>query len=93
MLKTIPKHQLQEHGLGDLDLNELGYDVTEEFLSESSFSETDFNLLKQDNFFELMEQIQKDVDDYQEQSVENDKITQKTKVNSGQKTMLSGIKE
>lgn len=63
LLKTIPKHQLQEHGLGDLDLNELGYDVTEEFLSESSFSETDFNLLKQDNFFELMQEIQRDVDD------------------------------
>jgi hypothetical protein len=40
-------------GFGDLD-----YEKEEDFLSESSFAESDFNLLMQDDFFEIMKDVQ-----------------------------------
>lgn len=36
-------------GFGDLD-----FEQSEDFLSESSFSESDFQFLMKDNFFELI---------------------------------------
>ena len=44
-------------GFGDLDFDE----EEEEFLSESSISEGDFDLLRKDNFFDLVKQIQEDL--------------------------------
>tara|TARA_B110001450_G_C17203868_1_gene312557 strand:- start:155 stop:304 length:150 start_codon:yes stop_codon:yes gene_type:complete len=43
-------------GFGDLD-----FEASEDFLSESSFSEGDFQLLMKDNFFEIMQDIQNDI--------------------------------
>lgn len=55
-LKTIPKEELQKLGFGDLD-----FESAEDFLSESSISESDFQLLRKDNFFELIQEIQNDL--------------------------------
>jgi len=43
-------------GFGDLD-----FEQQEDFLSESSISDSDFELLMHDNFFDLMIEIQKDI--------------------------------
>ena len=55
-LKKIPKLHLEQMGFGDLD-----FDQHEDFLSESSISDSDFELLMHDNFFDLMREIQKDI--------------------------------
>ena len=55
-LKSFPKIKLEQMGFGDLD-----YEKEEDFLSESSFAESDFNLLMQDDFFEIMKDIQSDI--------------------------------
>lgn len=44
-------------GFGDLQVDE----KDEDFLSQSSFSESDFQLLKKDNFFDLIKEIQQDL--------------------------------
>ena len=51
-LKSIPKIKLEQMGFGDLD-----YEKEEDFLSESSFAESDFDLLMQDDFFDIMKEI------------------------------------
>jgi hypothetical protein len=49
-LKNIPKLQLEKLGFGDLDFE----NDDDSFLSESSISEGDFELLRNDNFFEMV---------------------------------------
>jgi len=48
-------------GFGDLD-----YEKDEDFLSESSFAESDFQLLMNDNFYDVMKEIQEDLGDLQQ---------------------------
>jgi len=55
-LKKIPKLHLEQMGFGDLD-----FEQDEDFLSESSIAEEDFQLLTQDNFFDLMKEVQNDI--------------------------------
>ena len=45
-------------GFGDLD-----YEKEEDFLSESSFAQSDFELLMNDDFYEIMKDIQADLGD------------------------------
>ena len=47
--------KLEQLGLGDLDV-----DKEEDFLSESSLAESDFDLLMNDNFFEIMKEVDTD---------------------------------
>ena len=55
-LKKIPKLHLEQMGFGDLD-----FEQAEDFLSESSISEGDFQLLMQDDFFDLVKEIENDI--------------------------------
>lgn len=74
-LKSIPKDELQKLGFGDLD-----FESSEDFLSESSFSESDFQLLRKDNFFELIQDIQNDLakkGDLRKKKAENKEKAQK----------------
>ena len=57
-IKTIPKLQLESMGFGNLEVNQ----QDEDFLSKSSVSETDFQLLMKDNFFEIVKDIQDDLE-------------------------------
>lgn len=57
-LKKIPKIQLEQMGHGNL-IEMLDHD--EDFLSKSSISDSDFQLLMKDNFFELVKDIQTDL--------------------------------
>ena len=52
-IKSFPKMKLEQLGLGDIELEK-----SEDFLSESSFAESDFDLLMSENFFEVMKDIQ-----------------------------------
>ena len=61
-LKSIPKIKLEQMGFGDLD-----YEKEEDFLSESSFAESDFDLLMQDDFFDIMKEIQQDISGIEKQ--------------------------
>lgn len=67
-LKSIPKQELQRMGFGDLD-----FEASEDFLSESSFSEGDFQLLMKDNFFEIMQDIQNDISKKDDQKLKTEK--------------------
>ena len=58
-LKNIPKLQLEKMGFGDLDFD----NDEDNFLSESSISEGDFELLRSDNFYDMVKQIQEDFKD------------------------------
>ena len=55
-LKKIPKLALEQMGFGDLD-----FEQDEDFLSESSISESDYQLLQQDDFFDLIKEIQQGI--------------------------------
>ena len=52
-IRKIPKPHLEKLGFGDLDFDYDGDD----FLSESSISEGDFEILMHENFFELAKEI------------------------------------
>ena len=52
-IKSFPKIKLEQLGLGDIELEKC-----EDFLSESSFAESDFDLLMSDNFFDVMKDIE-----------------------------------
>jgi hypothetical protein len=65
-IRQFPKIKLEQLGLGDIDVEK-----SEDFLSESSFAESDFELLMSDNFFDIMKDIQGDF--VQEMSPKSDK--------------------
>ena len=52
-LKTLPSDLLNQFGLGDLALDA----NAEDYLSESSVEEADFDMLKGDDFFDMMKNM------------------------------------
>ena len=52
-IRKIPKIHLEKLGFGDLDFD---YDE-DNFLSESSITESDFEILMHENFFDLAKEI------------------------------------
>jgi hypothetical protein len=51
-IKTLPKIKLEQLGLGDIELEK-----SEDYLSESSFAESDFELLVSDDFYEVVKDL------------------------------------
>jgi hypothetical protein len=86
IIKKIPKIQLNQMGYGDLEC----LDKDEDFLSKSSLSDQDFELLMKDDFFDEVKRVQSDLAKLDEE-VQKDKSEEKPQRKDSHEDSLNSV--